>query len=1006
MSTDGLTLPLWVGGGYLALLFLCALSVERRWVPSRLVHHPAVYTLALGIYASAWAVYGSLELAGRVGYGYLAYYLGVAGAFLLAPVLLLPIQRLTRTYQLASLADLFAFRFRSRWVGTLITVISAMAVLPLLALQVQTLGQAIQQFTGAPSPSLAALGFCVIIALFAVLFGARHTHLNAHHDTLLAVIAVESLVKLAAVLALGAIALFGVFDGPSDLQAWLAGPGLAHQAGVTELDPGQWRTLLLLFFAAAVLMPHMFHLTFAERLSPRALLQAGWSLPLYLLLMALPVPLILWGAQRAGLAPSGLESAYLGFALSASPWVDALVFLAGLAAASGTLILIALALSGMILNHLVLVAHPPTHQADLYRWLRWLRQGLVVAVILAGWLFYRTLGLAHDLTTLGLSSFVGMAQCLPGLLALLYWPGANRKGMVSGLVVGGGLWMAGLWLPLVTGLSPWILLPPGLEGLDDAPSWYTVTLVALAANGLTLILVSLLSRTSPGERAAAEACAADPVIRPKRLPLSVTHGADFKHHLAPVLGADVAEREVDRALAALELSPRDRRPYALRRLRDRIQANLSGLMGPSVAQDIVDRYLPYRRDETARAGEPVDDIHFVESRLEAYRSRLTGLARELDGLRRHHRRTLTQLPIGLCAFGDDDELLMWNDALAALSGIDGEDVVGARRDSLPPPWGELLGRLLSDGPRHLYKQPVTLSGTTRYLSLHQATLDADDELYGGRVILIEDHSEMKWLEDELVHAARLASIGQLAAGVAHEIGNPITGISSLAQNLRYDTDDPALLETADQIQTLTERVSRIVGSLVGFAHGGDQATAGRVKALRLREITDEALHLIQLAHRGQDVIYHNRCPAELELEGDAPRLVQVMINLLGNARDASPAGGAIEITACRREGEEGHHDHERNGIEWCVTDAGTGIDARVRDRLFEPFTTTKAPGEGTGLGLALVHGILADHHGRIHVESPPGGRECGTRIVMWLPAPGRPLSKEDDELPHEPDSDR
>ena len=132
-----------LGTGFLLLMFLCALAVERGWLSRRVTRHPAVYTLALGVYASAWAIYGSLELASSAGYGYLAYYLGVAGAFLLAPVLLVPIQRMTRTHQLASLADLFAFRFRSRWVGTMITVISLLAVMPLLALQVQTLGDAI-----------------------------------------------------------------------------------------------------------------------------------------------------------------------------------------------------------------------------------------------------------------------------------------------------------------------------------------------------------------------------------------------------------------------------------------------------------------------------------------------------------------------------------------------------------------------------------------------------------------------------------------------------------------------------------------------------------------------------------------------------------------------------------------------------------------------------------------------------------------------------------------------
>ncbi|EPC00111.1 histidine kinase [Litchfieldella anticariensis FP35 = DSM 16096] len=976
-----------LGASYLALLFACALAVERGWIPLRLVRHPAVYTLALGVYASAWAVYGSLELASQVGYGYLAYYLGVAGAFLLAPVLLLPIQRMTRTYQLSSLADLFAFRFRSRWVGTLVTLVSSLAVLPLLALQVQTMGDAIHLMTGSTSPGLLALAFCALIALFTTLFGARHTRLHARHDTLLATIALDSLIKLAAMLALGAIALFGIFDGPTDLQTWLGGPGLARQAAVAQLDPGQWRTLLLLFFAAAFLMPHMFHMTFAETLSRRALLQAGWSLPLFLLLMALPVPLILWGAQRLGADEAGLGSAYLVFGLSNAWWVDALAFIAGLAAATGTLIIISLALSGMILNHLVLVAHPPAHQPDLYRWLRWLRRALIAAVIFSGWLFYRTVGIHHDLATLGLASFVGMAQCLPGMLAVLYWPGANRKGMVAGLLVGVAIWLLGLWLPLLTGIPTLIFLPPGLEALQGEPVWYIVALEALAANILTFIVVSLATRTSEGERAAAEACSVDAVIRPKRLPLMASSGEDFKRHLSDALGEDVATREVDRALSALHMSPLDGRPYALRRLRDRIQANLSGLMGPSVAQDIVDRFLPYRHDGQAAT----DDIHFVESRLEAYRSRLTGLARELDGLRRYHRRTLTQLPVGLCAFGDDDELLMWNDALAELSGIDGASVIGSRRNSLPAPWAELLGRALANPNSHLYKQPVELSKGQRYLTLHKAILNEGEEERGGTVILVEDHSEMKWLEDELVHAARLASIGQLAAGVAHEIGNPITGISSLAQNLRYDTDDPALLETANQIQQLTDRVSRIVGSLVGFAHGGRHVHGTSFTDVTLHHVTEEALHLIHLARSGQDVVYRNLCPPDLLVKGDAQRLIQVLVNLLSNARDASPAGGEVVIAA----------EPEGLGASLTVTDEGQGIDARIRDHLFEPFTTTKAPGEGTGLGLPLVYSIIAEHHGQIHIESPPSGREHGTRIHLWLPT-----TREDDEDRDEPDSDR
>ncbi|MEC9481820.1 MAG: ATP-binding protein, partial [Halomonas sp.] len=820
----------------------------------------------------------------------------------------------------------------------------------------------------------------------AVLFGARHSAAQVRHDTLLAAIALESLVKLAALLALGGIALYGIFDGPADLQTWLDGPGLVKQAETLQLDSGQWRTLLLLFFAAAFLMPHMFHMTFTETPSRHALLQASWSLPLYLLLMALPIPLLLWGAQRLGIDTTAPGSAYLAFVLSDNPWVDALAFLAGLAAASGTMIIIALSLAGMILNHVVLIAHPPDNRPDLYRWLMWLRRALILAVILGGWLFYRTIGIKHDLTTLGLAAFVGMAQCLPGMLAVLYWPGANRKGMVSGLVVGGTLWLLGLWLPLLAGYPALVMIPPGLEFLEGSPGWYAITLISLAANILTFIAVSLATRTSEGERAAAEACSVDAVIRPKRHALAARNGEDIKRHLAHALGPEVAEREVNDALAALNLSPLDGRPYALRRLRDRLQANLSGLMGPAVARDIIDRFLPYQPGSRA-----TEDIHFVESRLEAYRSRLTGLARELDELRRYHRLTLAQLPIGLCSFGADRELLMWNDALTRLSGIEGDSVIGARCESLPAPWAELLGRMFDSVHAQLYKQPVTLDGSQRYLSLHKAVLAAETGERGATVLLIEDHSEMKWLEDELVHAERLASIGRLAAGVAHEVGNPITGISSLVQNLRYDTDDPVVLETADQIQQLTERVSSIVASLVGFAHGGRHVHGGRFTRVEVRQLCEEALHLIRLARDERNVAYRNHCPSGLEIQGDAQRLVQVLVNLLGNARDASHAGGRIAIEA---------HVHE-GGVRLSVTDEGHGIDAAIRDRLFEPFTTTKAPGEGTGLGLPLVYSIIREHHGQIQIDSPPPGQACGTRITLWLPG-----TQQDGEDTDEPDSDR
>src|SRR5690606_16579131 len=145
------------------------------------------------------------------------------------------------------------------------------------------------------------------------------------------------------------------------------------------------------------------------------------------------------------------------------------------------------------------------------------------------------------------------------------------------------------------------------------------------------------------------------------------------------------------------------------------------------------------------------------------------------------------LPMGVCSLAEDSEVLMWNRALQALTGIPEQSVIGSRLESLPEPWGELLQRFVADESAHLYKQKLVINGHTQWLSLHKAAIDEPGNARGGLVLLIEDRTETQMLEEELIHSERLASIGRLAAGVAHEIGNPITGIACLAQNLREET---------------------------------------------------------------------------------------------------------------------------------------------------------------------------------------------------------------------------
>jgi PAS domain S-box-containing protein len=548
----------------------------------------------------------------------------------------------------------------------------------------------------------------------------------------------------------------------------------------------------------------------------------------------------------------------------------------------------------MALNHLVLPLYQPPAEGNIYRWLKWTRRALIVAIITAGFMLLPDPERHQSLANLGIVAFVATLQFLPGVLSVLYWPTANRRGFIAGLLAGMLVWMVTMLLPLVGNLQGFYIPLLNMIYVLDDTSWHMAAIASLAANVLMFTLISLFTNASTEEASAAEACAVDNVRRPQRRELHAASPQEFATQLAKPLGAKAAQKEVEQALRDLYLPFDERRPYALRRLRDRIEANLSGLMGPSVAQDMVETFLPYKA-----GGENyvTEDIHFIESRLEDYHSRLTGLAAELDALRRYHRQTLQELPMGVCSLAKDQEILMWNKAMEELTGIAAQ-AWSARAWHHRRSVEGLLQGFINLPDEHLHKQHLALDGQTRWLNLHKAAIDEPlAPGNSGLVLLVEDLTETQMLEDKLVHSERLASIGRLAAGVAHEIGNPITGIACLAQNLREEREgDGEITEISGQILEQTKRVSRIVQSLMSFAHAGG-SHQNSDEPVCLAEVAQDAIGLLALNRRNFEVQFFNLCDPDHWVEGDPQRLAQVLINLLSNARDASPAGSAVRVQA-------------------------------------------------------------------------------------------------------------
>ncbi len=961
---------------FLAGLFAVATLADRGLISRRISHHPATYILSLGIFAGGMASNGVIELAHRYGYNFFVYYAGFSLLFVFSGLLLLPLLRLSRVYQLASLADLLTFRFRSARVGAAVTVAMAIALMPMLALQIQALGDSIQILSngtlangnGGVTHRSAALATCLVMTVFAMLFGARNISAQERNAGLVTAMAFASLVKLAAMLGLGLIAVFAVFGGLPEMQQWLENSAEAQALLVQHLPVENAHAFLLLFFAGGLCMPHVFHMLFAENTESRDLRGASWSVPLYLMLLSLPVLPLAWAGLRLELGDSGrLE--YAGLLLGQyldSPLASILAFLATLAAASAATVVATLALANMCVNHLILPSRllNLSQDSDIYRHLRWLRRALIAVLIIGGYFSYLGLDGRQNLMGLAYLAFSGTLHFIPGLIATPYWPAANRSGFLAGLWSGLAVWFVAVLLPVTSGYTPELaqLLSAILPGSGNN-AWAFASMLALSVNVTVFIVVSLLAPTSEEERVAAEVCSMDDLNRPVRQLLPMDNAGEFVDLLRPALGERTAQAEVQRALDELQFTGDEARPYALRRLRRRIEANLSGLLGPAVAHNIIERCIPIQASGN-------EDITMIERFLDT-QVQFTGLAADLDSLRRRYRETLDTLPVGLCSMGADGEMLMWNRCMVDITGVTAADVLGSRVETLVEPWRKLLTEFRASESDTLLRAEInTGENNQRWVSLHKS-LTAE----GDTMLLVEDITDFERMEEELLHNERLASIGRLSAGVAHEIGNPVTAIACLAQNLEYAEDCEEIGTTAQDILRQTARVSRIVDSLVNFSHAGSQSENLELKPCNLADCVDEAIHLLSLDREAPPVQYENRCDREVVVLADSQLLLQVFVNLLGNARDACNSEGLVQVRS--------YESGERVLID--VEDNGHGIPTALQSQVFEPFFTTKDPGAGTGLGLALVYSIMDDLGGSVHLTSPlQTGPNPGTRFTLEL----------------------
>ena len=523
---------LFLSAAYLGLLFAVARYGDARADAGRSIISANVYALSLAVYCTSWTFYGSVGRATSGGLSFLTIYIGPTIMLLFAGVILKMI-RIAKTQRLTSIADFIAARYgKSQLLAGLVTVIAVIGVVPYIALQLKAVAASLDVLLAGSGASFlpamfdSTLVIAALLAVFTILFGTRHLDATERHEGMVAAVAFESVVKLVAFIAVGIFVTYGMFGGLSELfQRAAATPGLERLLQLDSAKAGTWAALILLSGLAIIFLPRQFQIIVVENVDESHLKRAVWLFPLYLVAINIFVlPLALGGLLHFQGQPFNPDTFVLTLPLSrGAETLALLVFIGGLSAATGMVIVETIALSTMVCNDLVMPwllrsrRFGVGDREDLSGLLIGIRRAAIVLILLLGYIYFRAAGEAYALVGIGLISFAAVAQFAPAMFGGMYWKQGTRAGAVAGLLGGFAVWSYTLLLPSFA-KSGWIgkgfveqglfgieVLRAqalfGLSGLDEISHslWWS-----LFANIALYVFVSLSSRPDAVEAGQAE----------------------------------------------------------------------------------------------------------------------------------------------------------------------------------------------------------------------------------------------------------------------------------------------------------------------------------------------------------------------------------------------------------------------------------------------------------------------------------------------------------------------
>jgi len=1003
-----------ISTGYVAILFAIAYIGDRR---ARLSGPPArkpwIYSLALCVYCTSWTFYGAVGRAASSGWDFLPIYLGPVIVFLFGGPLLSRVIRISKRHNITSIADFIGARYgRHQPVAMLVTVIAVIGVLPYIALQLKSVAFGFEVLVGLPQdvPHLpdSALAIAMMLAAFSILFGTRDLVSTENHHGMLLAIAFESLVKLAAFLAVGLYAVYVLRDGLADAyQHALALPQTAN-----AMDDASWRAgffvQTLLAAIAVICLPRQFHVTVVENTALSDLRTSRWVFPLYLAVISVFVlPIAASGSEHfaSGAVPG--DTFVLALPLAGNNAALALgAYLGGFSAATGMVIVETIALSTMICNEIVvpMLLRPGrvgrTPGQDLSGFIKLVRRVAIVLLIALAYAYFRLFTGPGTLAEIGLLSFAAVAQFAPSLVGGVLWRGGRYRGVVASLSVGFLAWAYTLLLPAIlraNGQQLEVLEhgPLGLgwlrpEALFGTPAgdplmhgvMWSLTLNVICYVGVSLLRAPGLRERLQGAKFLEEAVGESSPGR--SLPRSSATVGDLTELIERFLGPDRATAVFADYCARNSIASLDRRDHANPELARYVEHLLAGVLGTSSARLVLATTLRGRDMQAEDVVRLLDETsHAIQFNRELLRAGLENLSQGVSVLDANlclvawnqRYEQLFDYPRGMVTVGRPvEDLIRYNANRGWLMARELDAAIGRRLAYMRAGHPHSHERELPNGKvLEIVGNPMpgggfvtSYSDVTAHKVAQRALQEANETL---EIRVTQRTQELTRLNDELGHAKLAAERANDAktrflATASHDLVQPLTAarlfISSVDRS-RIPESTASLVAQAEGALIAGEN---LLGALLDISRLDARAQEVHPEHFPLARVVGPLAAEFRVLARKRGLSLRT-ANCEHVVMSDPQLLRRVLQNFLSNAIRYTRHGRVL--LGCRVHG-------SMLSIE--VWDSGCGIPEEKRREIFEEFQRLEEladdPDRGLGLGLAIAERIAGMLGHSLSLRSWPG----------------------------------